>query len=104
MKATTSRSHKRFTLTANRATLERFWVQNPKYQRGTRGTQISLNSTHKTCLGFPLYIEGSRSETLILNRLGLSWKILQKNVLPKFRSIESKLRSIESKLRSIEPG
>ena len=27
--------------------------------------------------------------------LGLSWKILQKNILPNFRSIESNSRSIE---------
>ena len=27
--------------------------------------------------------------------LGLSWKILQKNILPEFRSIESKSRLIE---------
>ena len=27
--------------------------------------------------------------------LGLSWKILQKNIMPKFRSIESNSQSIE---------
>ena len=36
------RSHKRFTRTSIWATLKRFWVQNPKYKWGTRGTQISL--------------------------------------------------------------
>ena len=65
------RSHKRFTQTAIWATLERFWVQNPKYKKGTRGTQISLNSRLKTCLGFPLYTGRNRSETLIL--MGLGW-------------------------------
>ena len=47
------------------------------------------------CLGFPLYTRRSRSETLILSGLGLSWKILQKIVLPEFRSIESKFRLIK---------
>ena len=88
-------SHKRFTQTAIWATLERFWVQNPKYKRGTRGTQISLNSYLKTCLGFPSYTGRSRSETLILNGLGLSWKICRKNILPEIWSINPNLQSIE---------
>ena len=47
------------------------------------------------CLGFPLYIGRSRSETLILNGLRLSWKFCRKNNLHDFRSIKSNSRSIE---------
>ena len=66
------RSYKRFTQTTIWATLERFWVQNPKYKGGTRGTLISLSLPSQKCdLGFPLYSGRSRSETLILNGLKL---------------------------------
>ena len=53
-------------------------------------------ATLKTWLGFPLYSGKSGSETLILNGLGLSWKILQKYNLHNFRSIKPNFRSIES--------
>ena len=70
MKTITSRSHKRFTHTANRATkrLREIWVQNPKIQK--RHSLLSLQSLLKMCLEFPLYTGRSRFETLILNGLG----------------------------------
>ena len=68
-----------------------------------RNKTLNTKETHsflskkliKTCLGFPLY---TRSKTLNPTHhmgLGLSWKILQKNNLPDFRSIEPNFRSIE---------
>ena len=64
-------------------------------RRHERGILLSLKNLIKTCLGFPLY---TRSKTLNPTHhmgLGLSWKILQKNNLLDFRSIEPNFRSIE---------
>ena len=51
------------------------------------------------------YIPKAKHKTLKrFNELGLSWKSIEKRILPEIRSIEPKLRAIEPKLRSIEPG
>ena len=55
----------------------------------------------KNVLKVPLYTGRSRSETLILNGLGLSWKFCRKNILPDFQSIEPILRSIEPGRKSL---
>ena len=46
-------------------------------------------------LGFSLLYLRQNIKSYTSNELGLSWKILQKNILPEFRSIESNSQSIE---------
>ena len=84
MKTITSRSHKRFTHTANRATkrLREIWVQNPKIQK--RHSLLSLQSLLKMCLEFPLYTGRSRFETLILNGLGWVGNSAEKTICMTF--------------------
>ena len=47
-------------------------------------------------LGFSFLYLRQNIKPYTSNRLGLSWKILQKNILPEFRLIKSNSRLIDS--------
>ena len=70
------------------------WSQPPLDLTKDLHTQQN-RATLKTWLGFSLLYLRQNIKPYTSNGLGLSWKILQKNILPEFRSIESNSQSIE---------
>ena len=76
-------------------------LDNPKYVWRqipldlTKDSHTQQKEQPKKWLGFSLLYLGQNINPTRHMGLGLSWKILQKNVLPEFRSVESNSWSIE---------
>ena len=77
------------------------FLDNPKYVWRkipldlTKDSYTQQKELPKTWLGFSLLYLGQNIKPYTSYGLGLSWKILQKNVLLEFRSVESNSQSIE---------